>query len=94
MKTPSARKAPSRARRVKRRKSASRKEDEILALVRAGVERFILKDAPIGDFQRTVRAATKKGELSQHPVTGAVFRRIVREAIRERRRRVRRASRP
>jgi DNA-binding NarL/FixJ family response regulator len=72
----------SRARKRKRR--GATEHDDVLELVRQGVRRFILKDAPIGDFRRAVRAAARKGELSSHPLTGVVFRRIVKEAIRER----------
>lgn len=74
----------SRVRGRKQRKATAHDTDAILELVRQGVRRFILKDAPIGDFQRTIRAAAKRGELSSHPLTGVVFRRIVKEAIRER----------
>jgi DNA-binding NarL/FixJ family response regulator len=87
VKAVSTKRAPARARNAKRRKAASRKTGEVLDLVRAEVERFILKDAPIGEFQRAVRTAAKKGELSHHPLTAAVFRRIVKQAIQEQKRR-------
>jgi len=74
----------SRVRGRKQRKATEHDTDAILELVRQGVRRFILKDAPIGDFQRTIRAAARRGERSSHPLTGVVFRRIVKEAIRER----------
>jgi hypothetical protein len=60
---------------------------DVVSLVKAGVERFILRDAPIGEFRRAVQAATKKGELSAHPLTATVFRRIVRQAVKRRKRR-------
>ncbi len=86
MKTLSAKRVPARIRKAKRRKAASRKSTAILELVRAEVRRFILKDAPIGDFQRVVRAAAKKGERSHHPLTATVFRHIVKQAIQEQKR--------
>ena len=94
MKTLSTKRALPRVRRAKRRKVASRKTADILDLVKEGVERFILKDASIGDFQKAVRSAAKKGELSSHPVTGAVFRGIVKRAIQERKRRIEKTFRP
>jgi hypothetical protein len=60
----------------------------MLKIVREGVERFILKDASIGDFRRAIRRASKKGDFSSHPLTGAIFRKIVHEAIKERERRM------
>ncbi|HTY01133.1 MAG TPA: hypothetical protein VMG09_14000 [Bacteroidota bacterium] len=46
---------------------------------------FILGGAPIGDLKKVVLSASRqKGHV--HPLTGAVFRRIVRDAIRERKR--------
>jgi len=94
MKRLSTKRALTRVRKTKRGKAASLKSADMLDLVRAGVERFILKDASIGDFQRAVRAAAKKGELSSHPITGTVFRGIVKRAIRERNRRMGEAVRP
>ena len=57
-----------------------------LDLVREGVRRFILNDVSLGEFQKTIRAAAEKGEMSTHPLTGTAFRRIVKEAIAERNR--------
>jgi hypothetical protein len=56
----------------------------VLNLVREGVERFILRDANMTLFMKAVRTAGKAGENSAHPLTGAEFRRIVREAVRKR----------
>jgi len=89
----SVKKGVSRIGKAKRTKRPSRKSASVLDFVREGVERFILKDASIGDFQKAVRAAAKKGEQSHHPITGPVFRRIVQRAIQERKRRMKRASR-
>lgn len=81
-----------RARKTTLRKTAEKENNALLELVRDGVRRFIVKDAPIGDFQKAIRAAARKGEGSSHPLSGLVFRRIVKEAIRERKRRTRRAT--
>lgn len=77
----------SRARKRGRREATENENNAVLELVREGVRRFILKDAPIGDFQKAIRTAAKRGEGSSHPLTRAVFRRIVRAAIHERSRR-------
>ena len=76
----------SRMRVPKGKKATPFKKDAILELVKAGVRRFVSNDAPIGEFQRLVREAARKGEQSSHPLTGLVFRRIVRQAIRDRKR--------
>jgi DNA-binding NarL/FixJ family response regulator len=81
-------KPKSSVRRQKRRKASKSDTDTVLDIVREGVRRFILKDAPIGAFQKAIHAAARKGEQSSHPLTGIVFRRIVKEAVRERKRRI------
>jgi hypothetical protein len=70
----------------KRRKAIAGKTESTLDLVREGVRRFILNDASIGDFHKVFRLAVRKGELSPNPLTGAAFRRIVKDAIKERKR--------
>jgi hypothetical protein len=62
------------------------RREEILMLVQRGVEEFILGGAPIADFQKTVRRAVDDGEFSSHPLTRSAFVKIVREAIRQRKR--------
>jgi len=57
-------------------------EEDVLALVRTGVERFILKNATVEEFFRTVQAVADKEEIYSHQLTKSVFSRIVREAIR------------
>lgn len=79
-------KVAARVHRRGRRKASENEDNAVLTLVREGVRRFILKDAPIGDFQKAIRMAAKKGQGSTHPLTGPVFRKIVKAAIRERRR--------
>jgi len=58
-------------------------EEEILALVRTGVESFILKNATVEEFFRTIKAAAEKEETYSHQLTRSVFSKIVREAIRK-----------
>lgn len=87
---------PARAKRPRRppvsgkRKGAVRKTATVLSIVQSGVIRFILNDAPIGGLRRAIRIAAREGERSSHPLTREVFRRIVRRAIQERERRIRR----
>jgi DNA-binding NarL/FixJ family response regulator len=66
------------------KRRSGKAEEEILELVRAGVERFILKKATVEDFLRTMRAASEKEEIYSHQLTRSVFSRIVKEAIRKR----------
>jgi DNA-binding NarL/FixJ family response regulator len=58
-------------------------ENEVEALVKAGVERFMLKDATIDDFLKMIRSAAKRESASPHLLTRAVFSRIVKAAIRK-----------
>ncbi len=90
--TPPAKKA-SRPRSPRPKRVPVRHTTSVLDLVRAGVERFVLKDATMMSFQKTIRAAAKKGGNSTHPLSGVAFRRIVKQAIRERKRRIGRALR-
>jgi DNA-binding NarL/FixJ family response regulator len=66
---------------------ADEAEKEILALVRAGVERFILKNASVEDFYKTIQAVTDKEKNYSHQLTRSVFARIVKQAIRKRKQR-------
>ncbi len=59
--------------------------DAVLILVKEGVRRFILEGAPLEKLKQVVLTATKAKGVA-NPLTGPVFRRIVREAIRERKR--------
>ena len=70
----------------KRRSPARKAATSTLDLVREGVRRFILFDASLGDFRKTIRAAARKGELSPPSLTGTAFRKIVKQAIAERKR--------
>ena len=69
--------------RVRSKKRSTRYNQEIENLVRAGVERFMFKDATIDDFLKTIRAASSKEGSFPHPLTRAVFSRIVSEATKK-----------
>lgn len=83
----------SRGRSRRRTGARAHSHASLVELVRAGVERFVLRDATLMSFQKAIRTAAKKGENSPHPLTGAAFREIVKKAIRERKRRRDRAFR-
>ena len=76
----------------RRKRSPVRGSASVLTLVRNGVERFILEDANMTSFMKAVRTAGKEGKSSSHPLTGAAFRRIVKQAIRKRKMRMGRAA--
>lgn len=57
---------------------------EILALVRTGVERFILKNSTVEEFLKSMRAASEQEKMYAHQLTRPVFNKIVREAIKKR----------
>jgi len=67
-----------------RTRRSDKVEREILALVRSGVERFILKNATVEDFLRTIRVVGDDEKAYSHQLTRPVFSRIVREAIKKR----------
>ena len=58
-------------------------DEEIEKLVKVGVERFMLRGATIADFLKTIRSAARREGVSPHPLTRAVFSRIVKEAIKK-----------
>jgi hypothetical protein len=57
-----------------------------LDLVRKGVRRFILDGATFDDFRKAVRLAAKRGKPSPNPLPGGAFRKIVKDAVAERKR--------
>jgi len=61
-------------------------DKEILALVRKGVESFMLKNATVADFYKTIKAVGEQEKIYAHSLTRSVFSRIVKEAIRKRNR--------
>jgi len=75
---------PGRKHAVSGKLRSAKAEEEILALVRTGVERFILKNATVEDFLRTMRAVAEQEKVYSHQLTRSVFSRIVKEAIRKR----------
>ncbi len=80
----STRKASTRVRTKGQKVSSSGQSYALLKLVRSGVTRFVLHDAPIGTFQKAVREASRAGKFSTHPLSGTEFRRIVKEAVKKR----------
>jgi hypothetical protein len=50
-------------------------------LVKAGVEKFMLKDSTIYDFMKALRSTEKRANVTPHPLTRDVFSRIVKEAV-------------
>jgi hypothetical protein len=79
-------KNPARLSRTKPRKTRTRDKSALVSLVRKRVEKFILEGAPIVELQKAIRIAARSGKHSTHPLTGPVFRRIVLDAIRQRKR--------
>jgi len=61
--------------------SASARRSDLVKLVKAGVERFILENATMEEFLRTLRMAGEPESLYAHQLTGSVLSRIVRQAI-------------
>ena len=92
MMAPSGKKRP-QGQSPRRKRTPVRNTTSVLDLVRAGVERFVLGNANMMSFQKAIRTAAKRGEKSTHPLTGAAFRRIVKEAMRKRKSRLGRSTR-
>ena len=92
MMAPSGKKRP-QGQSPRRKRTPVRNTTSVLDLVRAGVERFVLGNANMMSFQKAIRTAAKRGENSTHPLTGAAFRRIVKEAMRKRKSRLGRSTR-
>lgn len=78
------------ARTTKKRHPRSTQQNrELEDFVRAGVERFLLKDVTIAEFLQTIRTAAKRESIAPHQLTRAVFSRIVKQAIRKQRQQAR-----
>jgi hypothetical protein len=75
------------------RSGAVVRKSAIENLVKAGVERFILENATMEEFLRTLRLAGEPESLYAHQLTGSVLSRIVRQAINKRKPKRRRAGR-
>jgi hypothetical protein len=71
---------------LKRRKAVGEIHPSTLDLVRRGVRRFILDGATFDDFRKAVRLAARKGKPSPNPLPGGTFRKIVQDAVAERKR--------
>ena len=56
-------------------------QEEILEFVQAGVSGFILKDATVGDFLRTIRSIAKGKKVLPPRLTGSLFSQIVEYAV-------------
>ena len=56
-------------------------EEDIFEFVRAGVSGFILKDARIDDFLKTVRTVAAGAKVLPTRLTGSLFSQIVRHAV-------------
>jgi DNA-binding NarL/FixJ family response regulator len=54
---------------------------EVVEFVRAGVAGFILKDATLHDFLKTIRSVAKGGKILPPPMTGSLFSQIVEHAL-------------
>ena len=75
------RKTPLRVRTTGRKRPAPSQSSALVELIRSEVKRFVLHDAPIATFQKAVRDASRAGKFSSHPLSGTEFRRIVKEAV-------------
>lgn len=81
--------AARKPRRAKPARHPLGKKAEIERLVQEGVDRFILKDATIADFMKTIRTASKKEYVYAHQLDKSRFLQIVKAAIQKRNRRIR-----
>lgn len=54
---------------------------DVLEFVQAGVSGFILKDATIKDFLKTIRSVARGFQVLPHNLTGSLFSQIVEHAI-------------
>ena len=83
MQRKSVRKRSSKARTASKQRSENA-DEEILRLVRTGVENFVLQHSTIQEFLTALREITDREDAFSHPLTKAAFSRIVKEAIRKR----------
>lgn len=56
-------------------------QEEILEFVQAGVSGFILKDATVSDFLKTIRSVAQGNKVLPPHLTGSLFSQIVEHAI-------------
>lgn len=57
-------------------------QTELVEYVRSGVSGFILKDAPLEDYLRTIRLVAEGKKVLPPPLTGSVFAQIVSDGLR------------
>jgi two-component system response regulator DegU len=57
-------------------------QEEVLEFVQAGVSGFILKDATVDDFLRTIRSVAQGNKVLPPHLTGSLFSQIVEHAVR------------
>lgn len=56
-------------------------QEDVLEFVRAGVSGFILKDATVDDFLKTIRSVTQGAKVLPSLLTGSLFTQIVEHAV-------------
>jgi two-component system response regulator DegU len=56
-------------------------QEDVLEFVRAGVSGFILKDATIEDFLRTIRSVAQGAKVLPSLLTGSLFSQIIEHAV-------------
>ncbi len=56
-------------------------QEDVVDFVKAGVAGFILKDATLDDFLRTIRSVAQGHKVLPPPLTGSLFSQIVEHAI-------------
>ncbi|MDL1892736.1 hypothetical protein FBQ87_07585 [Sphingobacteriales bacterium CHB3] len=79
-------KSSGRHHKPEKKTSRPNKRKSIEDFVKEGVERFIMRESTIEDFLKTMRSASGKGFAYTHQLTQEVFSKIVKEAIRKRKR--------
>jgi DNA-binding NarL/FixJ family response regulator len=58
-------------------------QTDILEFIQAGVSGFILKDADINEFYKTIRAVDKGAQVLPPNLTGSLFTQIIKHAVTE-----------
>jgi two-component system response regulator DegU len=56
-------------------------QGDILQFVKAGASGFILKDASVGDFLRTIRSVAQGAKVLPSLLTGSLFTQIIEQAV-------------
>lgn len=58
-------------------------QEDVLVFVKAGVSGFLLKDATVGDFLKTIRSVAAGSKVLPQHLTGSLFSQIVDTAVNE-----------